>query len=173
MSYILDALTKAAQQRERQVPVVQRLLSAAPANGASWARVPGRLAPVLAVSALIVVLAMGIPWLSATVIDRVVPTKDTALHDALGLLVVAAAFGYALCAAGRAALLMRFQQRFDRELLARVVERLLRLPFTYFQRRATGDLLAPIVAHGLYDFVALAAIVKLHDAAPTSAHRTL
>jgi membrane protease YdiL (CAAX protease family) len=27
----------------------------------------------------------------------------------------------------------------------------------------TGDLLAPIVAHGLYDFVALAAIVKLRD----------
>src|SRR5262249_15408236 len=50
MSYILDALTKAAQQRERQVPVVQRLLSAAPARGASWALVPGRVAAALAVS---------------------------------------------------------------------------------------------------------------------------
>ena len=52
MSYILDALTKAAQQRERQVPVVQRLLSAAPAQGASWPRVPRRLMAALAVSAL-------------------------------------------------------------------------------------------------------------------------
>jgi hypothetical protein len=62
MSYILDALTKAAQQRERQVPVVQRLLSAAPARGASWAREPGRLAPVLAVSAGLLAVAL-VLWL--------------------------------------------------------------------------------------------------------------
>ena len=62
MSYILDALTKAAQQRERQVPVVQRLLSAAPARGASWARVPGRLAPVLAVSVGLLAVAL-VLWL--------------------------------------------------------------------------------------------------------------
>ena len=55
MSYILDALTKAAQQRERQVPVVQRLLSAAPAQGASWPRVPRRLMAALAVSALLAI----------------------------------------------------------------------------------------------------------------------
>ena len=62
MSYILDALTKAAQQRERQVPVVQRLLSAAPVRGASWARVPGRLAPVLAVSVGLLAVAL-VLWL--------------------------------------------------------------------------------------------------------------
>jgi Type II secretion system protein B len=50
MSYILDALTKAAQQRERMVPVVQRLLSP-PAPRASWVRVPGRPQTALAVSA--------------------------------------------------------------------------------------------------------------------------
>src|SRR4030095_11332102 len=42
MSYILDALTKAAQQRERHVPVVQRLLSASPARRASRTLVPRR-----------------------------------------------------------------------------------------------------------------------------------
>jgi len=62
MSYILDALTKAAQQRERQVPVVQRLLSAAPVRGASWAREPGRLAPVLAVSVGLLAVAL-VLWL--------------------------------------------------------------------------------------------------------------
>ena len=62
MSYILDALTKAAQQRERQVPVVQRLLSAAPARGASWALVPGRLAAALAVSVGLLAVAL-VLWL--------------------------------------------------------------------------------------------------------------
>ena len=50
MSYILDALTKAAQQRERQISVVQRLLSP-PAPRAPWVRVPGRSRAALAVSA--------------------------------------------------------------------------------------------------------------------------
>ena len=66
MSYILDALTKAAQQRERQVPVVQRLLSAAPAQGASWVRVvPGRLMAVLAVGVGLLAIAL-VLWLRST-----------------------------------------------------------------------------------------------------------
>jgi Type II secretion system protein B len=65
MSYILDALTKAAQQRERQVPVVQRLLSAAPAQRASWARVPRRLPAALAVSVGLLAVAL-VWWLRST-----------------------------------------------------------------------------------------------------------
>ena len=65
MSYILDALTKAAQQRERQVPVVQRLLFAAPAGRASWARVPRRLPAALAVSAGLLAVAL-VWWLRST-----------------------------------------------------------------------------------------------------------
>jgi hypothetical protein len=65
MSYILDALTKAAQQRERQVPVVQRLLSAAPTQRASWARVPRRLPAALAVSVGLLAVAL-VWWLRST-----------------------------------------------------------------------------------------------------------
>ena len=65
MSYILDALTKAAQQRERQVPVVQRLLSAAPARPAPWAWVPRRLPAALAVSAGLLAVAL-VWWLRST-----------------------------------------------------------------------------------------------------------
>jgi hypothetical protein len=59
MSYILDALTKAAQQRDRQVPVVQRLLAPAPRTR-SWSVVSGRLIAVLAVNA--VLLAAVLIW---------------------------------------------------------------------------------------------------------------
>jgi general secretion pathway protein B len=65
MSYILDALTKAAQQRERQVPVVQRLLSAAPAPRAAWARVPRRLPAAFAVGVGLLAVAL-VWWLRST-----------------------------------------------------------------------------------------------------------
>jgi general secretion pathway protein B len=51
MSYILDALTKAAQQRDRQAPVVQRLLSPAPRPRSAWSPTSGRLLAALAVKA--------------------------------------------------------------------------------------------------------------------------
>jgi len=64
MSYILDALTKAAQQRERHVPVVQRLLSAAPAKRRSWTPVPHRL-PAALVGASLLAVAL-VWWLRST-----------------------------------------------------------------------------------------------------------
>ena len=51
MSYILDALTKAAQQRDRQVPIVQRLLSPAPTPRSLWTHPSGRLLAALALNA--------------------------------------------------------------------------------------------------------------------------
>jgi len=60
MSYILDALTKAAQQRDRQASVVQRLLSPAPHRRAPWSPASGRLLAALAVNA--VLLAGVLVW---------------------------------------------------------------------------------------------------------------
>ena len=62
MSYILDALTKAAQQRDRQVPVVQRLLSPAPRPRAPWRNTSGRLLAALAVNAALLAAVL-IWWL--------------------------------------------------------------------------------------------------------------
>ena len=53
MSYILDALTKAAQQRDRQVPVVQRLLSPAPRARSRWSYASGRVLAALALNAVL------------------------------------------------------------------------------------------------------------------------
>jgi len=64
MSYILDALTKAAQQRERHIPVVQRLLSTTPAQRASWTLVLHRLPAALAVGAGLLAVAL-VWWLKS------------------------------------------------------------------------------------------------------------
>jgi len=53
VSYILDALTKAAQQRDRQVPVVQRLLSPAPRARSRWSYPSGRVLAALALNAVL------------------------------------------------------------------------------------------------------------------------
>ena len=53
MSYILDALTKAAQQRDRQASVVQRLLSPAPRPRSAWSYTSGRLLAALALNAVL------------------------------------------------------------------------------------------------------------------------
>ena len=65
MSYILDALTKAAQQRDRQVPVVQRLLSPAPRTRSVWSSLSRRLLAALAVNAILL-SAVLIWWLRPT-----------------------------------------------------------------------------------------------------------
>lgn len=61
MSYILDALTKAAKQRERQVPVVQRLLSP-PAPRSPWLPMPVSPRTALAVGGLLLTVLV-IWWL--------------------------------------------------------------------------------------------------------------
>lgn len=63
MSYILDALTKAAQQRDRQIPVVQRLLSPGPTPRSPWTRWPGRLLAALVLNAGLVAVLL-VWWLS-------------------------------------------------------------------------------------------------------------
>jgi len=60
VSYILDALTKAARQRDQQVPVVQRLLSPRPRPQAPWSNASGRLLIALGVNA--VLLAAALSW---------------------------------------------------------------------------------------------------------------
>jgi Type II secretion system protein B len=58
VSYILDALTKAAQQRDRQVPAVQRLLTRAPGARSVWGRAPAWLIAALTVNAVLLTLVL-------------------------------------------------------------------------------------------------------------------
>jgi len=72
MSYILDALTKAAQQRDRQAPVVQRLLSPAPRSRSMWSPTPGRLLAALAVNAVLMAGVL-VWWLSPAAVSAPPP----------------------------------------------------------------------------------------------------
>jgi len=62
MSYILDALKKAAEQRDRHAPVLKRLLGPAPTPRSVWARSPGRLLTALLLNAGLLIVLLVI-WL--------------------------------------------------------------------------------------------------------------
>lgn len=62
MSYILDALTKAAKERDREAPALQRLLAPVPTRRSTWTRSRGYLFAALVLNAgLLTVLA--VVWL--------------------------------------------------------------------------------------------------------------
>src|SRR2546430_3016137 len=62
MSYILDALKKAAEQRDRQAPMLHRLLAPSPAPRSAWTRSPGRLLAALLLNAGLLTMLLVI-WL--------------------------------------------------------------------------------------------------------------
>src|SRR2546426_906180 len=62
MSYILDALKKAGEQRDRHAPVLKRLLGPAPTPRSVWARSPGRLLTALLLNAGLLIVLLVI-WL--------------------------------------------------------------------------------------------------------------
>src|SRR5438094_10377241 len=62
MSYILDALKKAAEQRDRQAPMLHRLLAPSPAPRSAWTRSPGRLLAALLLNAGLLTVLLVI-WL--------------------------------------------------------------------------------------------------------------
>jgi len=75
VSYILDALTKAAQQRDRHIPVVQRLLSPAPRARSLWSQASGRIIFGLSVNAVLLA-ALLVWWLLPT--STPMPTEPIA-----------------------------------------------------------------------------------------------
>jgi hypothetical protein len=62
MSYILDALTKAAKQRDRQAPVLQRLLGPAPVTSSAGSRRSGRLIAAVLLNAILMTMLL-VMWL--------------------------------------------------------------------------------------------------------------
>ena len=77
MSYILDALTKAAQQRDRQAPVVQRLLSPASRPRSMWSPTPGRVLGALAVNAVLMAVVL-VWWLRPAAVNAPPPESIAA-----------------------------------------------------------------------------------------------
>lgn len=105
-------------------------------------RMPGLLAQIVFASLLLQLLGLAGPLLTQLVVDQIIPYR---LENFLGglavgvLLLVATQFVAALL---RASLLVYLQARLDIQLMIGFFERMLSLPYKFFQQRSSGDLLA-------------------------------
>ena len=104
-------------------------------------RQSGNMARVIATSLILRLAALGLPLLTALVVDEIVPRND---HHLLLVLTlgVGAVIGYNFLSAFlRANLLLELRTRLDMGLTMGFVDHLVKLPYNFFLRRSSGDLM--------------------------------
>ena len=102
----------------------------------SQSRVLGR---ILLISALVQAFALALPLLTKVLIDR--NGGDYHLLTVLAVGLAAIVLFNALAALIRAHLLLQLRTQLDLQLTLSFVEHLMRLPYAFFQKRSTGDLI--------------------------------
>lgn len=119
---------------------------------------------VLATTGLLQVLALVLPLLTKVVVDHVLP-------EAPGQLVfvgAAASFvvvGNGLVSYARSLVILRLRARLDLRLLDRFMVHMLQLPYIFFQRRASGDLLMRVASNSVIrEFLTTRTVSVVFDA---------
>jgi ABC-type bacteriocin/lantibiotic exporter with double-glycine peptidase domain len=102
---------------------------------------PGLLLQILGVSLLIQLFALAGPLFTQILVDDILPARNAGTLALIGAGVVVLTLAHAVVSFARAVLLVNLQARLDVRLMTGFLERLLRLPFGFFQGRSSGDLL--------------------------------
>jgi ATP-binding cassette subfamily B protein len=102
---------------------------------------PAHLSRVVVLSAVLQLVALGIPFLTGSIVDRVVPRGDHYLLLTLAICVIPLLMFQFLASYVRSLLLLVLRVSADGAVSIGFFDHLLRLPFSYFQQRSTGDLL--------------------------------
>jgi len=105
---------------------------------------PRLLAAVLALSVLLTVLSLAVPFVTAFLVDEVIPAKELGQLQLLVLGSVALVFMVMVSTTVRGLVLTSLHGRFDQHTMRSLVDRLLSLPFGFFQRRTVADLVMRI-----------------------------
>ena len=86
-------------------------------------------------------VSLALPMLVALIVDRVLPRSDEQLLYvvAIGLALIAAFYGLSQIVRGH--LLLHLRTVLDAKMSMELVDRMLALPFTFFQQRSVGDLI--------------------------------
>ncbi len=106
-----------------------------------------RLGRILAMSALLQVFALAVPLLTGLIVDRVVPQGDLDMLTLIGLGLATLVVFKMLSSLVRAHLLLQMRTDLDTRMTLGFVGHLVSLPYSFFQRRSTGDLLSRIASN--------------------------
>lgn len=119
---------------DRRAPPLRRYLAQVFAYPALWSR-------ALLMSVLVQLLALALPLMTALLVDRIIPRRDVDLLWVLAAgLAVMAAFHF-VSTLVRANLLVQLRTLLDARMTVGFLDHLIDLPYAFFQRRSTGDLM--------------------------------
>jgi ABC-type bacteriocin/lantibiotic exporter with double-glycine peptidase domain len=96
---------------------------------------------VLVSSALLRLVALALPLLTALIVDEIAPRDDRHLLFVAGAVMAALVGYYLLASLLRAQLLLQLRTQLDVRLTTTFVEHLVDLPYAFFLRRSAGDLM--------------------------------
>ena len=100
------------------------------------------LGHVLGTSLLIQALALALPFLTRMAVDRVIPQRDVSLLGILALGIAGVVTFHFLSTLIRARLLLRLRVQLDSRMTLDFLDHLVDLPYSFFQQRSSGDLMA-------------------------------
>jgi HlyB family type I secretion system ABC transporter len=100
----------------------------------------GVLFEVLIASFFIQLFGLANPLITQMIVDKVLMQNSISALNVFGVLLVAVAFGEALLTSLRTYLFADTTNRIDLALGSQIIDRLLRLPLRYFEKRSVGEL---------------------------------
>lgn len=119
---------------DRRRPLLRRYLAQILAYPALWTR-------AVLMSVLVQLLALALPLMTTLLVDRILPRRDLDLLQVLlAGLVVVVVFSF-VSSLVRANLLVQLRTLLDAKLTIGFLDHLVDLPYAFFQRRSTGDLM--------------------------------
>ncbi len=107
-------------------------------------RAPGTFAQILGVSLLLLVMGLALPVVTKVVVDEILPYSLWNLMPALAIGMGALWLSQTVATLLREWLIVRLRARIDLHQMLGFVEHLFALPYSYFEQRSTGDLLARV-----------------------------
>src|SRR5206468_10430735 len=103
---------------------------------------PGTFLQVLGASLLLLVIGLALPLLTKVVVDQILPFRMEDVMPILGIGILTLFLSQTVATLLREWLLVYLRARIDIHIMLGFVEHLLTLPYSFFQQRSSGDLLA-------------------------------
>jgi ATP-binding cassette, subfamily B, bacterial len=108
---------------------------------------PGLLLQILGSSLLLQVMGLAVPIFTKILVDRVLPLQIISIMPILALGMAMPILALVVISYLRSTLLIYLQARTDSRMMLDFCDRLLALPFCFFEQRTTGDLLMRLASN--------------------------
>ncbi|HEX5533997.1 MAG TPA: peptidase domain-containing ABC transporter [Actinomycetales bacterium] len=110
---------------------------------------PAAFVQILGVSLLLLLIGLTLPILTKVVVDEILPFRMQDAMPVLAVGILALFLAQTVATLLREWLLVYLRARIDIQMMLGFAEHLLRLPYSFFQQRSTGDLLARVSSNAL------------------------